>query len=118
MAEFKIDVSRRGFAENSIPAMLVLNTFEPTVRMDARGALARFRRAVSQWLANSEAGKASWRAAGGDFNYGDFREDDVATDPDFIRFAQANGLESVSVERFTAEDLGEDWDSTFEREGE
>ena len=113
MATFRIDVSRR-WADESIPAVLVLKaegTSQSESGMTAAGALARFRRSVSQWLANTKEGKAAWEYSHHDFNYGDFRL--AEEDPSFLRFLEANGLTSANVERMEAEDLGEEWDSTF-----
>ena len=116
--KFKIDVSRN-WSDDRVPAMLVLEAEGNSVSetgMTSKGALARFRRAVSQWLTNTKAGRDAWQASSHDFNYGDFREYDVANDDDFIRFLHANGLEAAGVQRHAAEDLGEHWDSTFEPE--
>ena len=114
MPEVRIDVSRN-WAADKIPGVLVLRS---SYALTARDALARFRRSVSQWLANSEAGKAVWERSANDFNYGDFIHYSVADDPEFLRFLNANGLESAKVERYQAEDCGEHWDHSMTPEGE
>jgi hypothetical protein len=113
MNSVQIDVSRN-WAEDRIPAILVIESAEAIVPKDA---LARFRRAVSQWLANTGKGKEAWEDSVHDFNYGDFRMHDVAKDADFIRFLRANGLESARVERYAASDCGEHWDHSISPEG-
>jgi len=110
-----IDVSRR-WKDDYIAGRLVLTT--PSKKMTAKEALTRFRRSVGQWLANTEVGKAAWEDSHRDFNCGDFRENDVAKDPEFRRFLVANGLTSAQVERFEAEDCGAEWDDVMEPEGD
>ena len=113
MFTYTIDVSRR-WADDLIPAILVVQSHE---RLAPRDALSRFRRSVSQWLANTDEGRKSWEASSHDFNYGDFRQDGVAGDKGFLRLLRANGLLAAKVERMEAIDCDEAWDSTFEPEG-
>lgn len=112
MRTHHIDVSRN-WREETIPAILVLKS---TSDLDAKQALARFKRSVSQWLANTPRGKSIWASNRQDFNYGDFRENDVGVDPSFIEFLNANGIQSAVVDRFEAETCGETWDTTIHPE--
>ena len=108
----KIDVSRRNH-DVLRDAVLVIRSRE---KLMPRDALSRFRRSVSQWLANTDEGKKSWEASGHGFNYGDYEADRVANCASFNKILNANGLEKAVV-KTEAEDCGESWDSTFIPEG-
>ena len=64
--EHIIDISRRGQADDMIPAWLTIES-----GLDARSALEAFRKAISHFLALSEDGQGLWKETCGDFNYGD-----------------------------------------------
>jgi hypothetical protein len=98
--------------ELNITTLVLVAPGKPT----PREMLARFRRSVSQWLANCNAGKAAWAASHRSFNYGHFRDGATWKDPDFIRFLQANGLASAKVVGQDSIDLGEEFERPFEPE--
>ncbi len=111
----EIDVSRKGVPRDQIiNARLIIACSQ---EMTSQEALKRFRRATSQWLANTQDGKAAWAESVHDFNYGDFSMGDVEKDDDFIQFMMANGLLGAHVEQIVTEDCGETWDSVIKPEG-
>ncbi len=109
MNRVQIDVSRN-WADDRIPAMLVIESHE---KLAPRDALSRFRRSVSQWLANTEEGKRAWEASRQDFNYGDFLQEGVNAHDNFKAILNANGLHNAWVERLEAEDCCTYWDDTI-----
>jgi hypothetical protein len=113
MYTYSIDISRKSNPIDSIPAILVISS---TKELEVKDALGRFRRSVSQWLANTEQGKMAWEKSGYTFNYGDFITEDVACRKHFLRFLYANGLSKAEVKYFEAEDCGEYWDRVIKPE--
>ena len=110
MFTVSIDISRN-WEDCKISAQLVLRSH---LEMSAEQALYRFRRSVSQWLANTEAGKSAWERSNKVFNYGDILAEGFGT---VIPFLQANGLDSAEIIRLDIADCGESWDSSFIPEG-
>lgn len=113
MKQVVIDISRKTLEGKAYAVLALVAPGKPT----SMEMLTRFKRAVSQWLANTERGKLAWRRAGGDFNYGDFQEEHLTEDIEFLKFLEANGLESAEVKGMEAEDLGEDYDMVIRPEG-
>ena len=114
MFKVTIDVSRR-WADDYIPATLILRGPK---KLTPKEALARFKRSVGQWLANSTTGKRAWVNSYKDFNYGDFSQECVADDKNFVKFLVANGLYSAVVEKPKVEDCDEHYDVVMLPEGE
>ena len=113
MFKVTIDVSRR-WADDYIQATLIIRGSR---KLTPKEALARFKRSVGQWLANSTTGKRAWVNSHKDFNYGDYLQEDVARDKDFVKFLVANGLYSAVVEMAKVEDCDEYYDVVMLPEG-
>ena len=113
MKEARINVSRNQRKDNIQAVLVLLAKGKPS----ETEMLARFRRSVSQWLANTQRGKLAWEDSVHDFNYGDFVSWNVQNDPDFLEFLEANGIYCAKVTQETPLDLGETYDSLFRPEG-